>query len=163
MPTKTNRKLAPKQQLVVNQLLIDPSLKRCAQVTGLTYNYIRELHTKTHIVQALEEGRKRVAEKAEIDAAWVLKQMVEVFERCMQHKPVLDKEGNPTGEYRFDAAGVNRALEQIGKHKSVNAFKETEADRKPIDQKWTVDIVHTTKESYEKAVAEQRRQQAQQR
>jgi hypothetical protein len=93
----------------------------------------------------------------------VLKQMVEVFERCMQHKPVLDKEGNPTGEYRFDAAGVNRALEQIGKHKSVNAFKETEADRKPIDQKWTVDIVHTTKESYEKAVAEQRRQQAQQR
>jgi hypothetical protein len=88
--------------------------------------------------------------------------MVEVFERCMQHKPVLDKDGNPTGEYRFDSAGAARALELMGKHKSVNAFKETESDRKPSDQKWTVEVVHTTKESYEKAVAEQRSQQTRQ-
>ena len=84
MLKNTNRKLTSKQQLVINQLLIDPSLKRCAQVTDLSYNYVRQLVTKTHIIEVLEEARKRVAEKAEIDAAWVLRQQVKVYERCMQ-------------------------------------------------------------------------------
>ena len=117
MPKKTTRKLTPKQQLAVSQLLVDPSLKRCAEVTDLSYDYVRQLVTKTHIIEALEETRQRVAEKAEVNAAWVLRGLVEVYERCMQHKPVLDKEGNPTGEYRFDSTGANRALEHIGKHK----------------------------------------------
>jgi phage terminase small subunit len=145
-------KLTPQQQRVVNQLLIDPSLKRCAEVTGLSYDYVRELHTKTHIIEALEEARQRVAEKAEVAASWVLQQLVELYHRCMQAKPVLDQEGNPSGEYRFDAAGANRALETIGKHKAVNAFKETESDRKPVDQDWKVTVVHTTKEEYYKAL-----------
>ena len=162
MPKKTNRKLTPKQQLAVNQLLVDPSLKRCAEVTGLSYDYIRELHTKAHILEVLEQARKRVAEKAEVDAAWVLKRLAEVVKRCMQHEPVLDKDGNPTGEYRFDAAGASRALDLTGKHKSVNAFKETESDREPSGQNWRVTVVHTTKESYDESVAEQRSQQARQ-
>lgn len=28
----------------------------------------------------------------------------------------MDKEGNETGEYRFDSAGANRALELLGRH-----------------------------------------------
>jgi phage terminase small subunit len=101
-----------------------------------------------------------VAKKVEIDAAWVLKQLVEVFECCMQQKPVRDKEGNPTGEYRFDAAGAARALELIGKHKAVNAFKETQRDRESSDEAIEIAVVHMTKESYDKAMAEQRSQQA---
>jgi hypothetical protein len=34
----------------------------------------------------------------------------------MQHQPVLDSHGEPTGQYRFDAAGANRALELLGRH-----------------------------------------------
>ena len=40
-----------------------------------------------------------------------------------------------------------RALDLIGKHKSVNAFKETESDRQPIDQDWRVTVVYTTRKS----------------
>ena len=162
MPKKRTRKLTSKQQLAVSQLLVDPSLKRCAEVTGLNYDYVRQLVTKTHIIEALEKARKRVAEKAEVDAAWVLKQIVEVFARCMQHKPALDKDGNPIGIYRFDSAGASRALELMGKHKSVNAFKKTESERQPTDQNWRMTVVHTTKESYDQAVAEKRSQQARQ-
>ena len=157
---KKSVKLTPKQQLAVNQLLLNPSLKRCAEVTGLSYDYVRELHTKTHIIEALEQGRKRVAERAEIDAAWVLRELFKICERCMQNTPVLDKEGNPTGIYKFDATGALRALENIGKHKAVNAFRPVDTDDKPVDTKWTVEYVHTTKESYEKAVNKQRSQQA---
>ena len=80
----------------------------------------------------------------------------------MQQVPVLDKEGNPTGEYRFNAAGALRALELIGKHKAVNAFKETESDREPIDQDWTMKVVHMTKEAYELEMSRCRSQQAHQ-
>jgi phage terminase small subunit len=160
MPKGTNRKLTPKQQLVVNQLLINPSLKKCAEVTGLSYDYIRELHTKTNILEVLDERRQRVAEKAEVDAAWVLRQLDALFHRCMQHTPVLDKDGNPTGVYRFDSAGAARALELIGKHKAVNAFKETQRDRESSDEAIEIAVVHMAKESYDKAMAEQRSQQA---
>ena len=69
----------------------------------------------------------------------------------MEEKPVLDREGNPTGNYRFDAADTLRALETIGKHKAVNAFKAADKDSRPIDQDWKVTIVHTTKEEYFRA------------
>ncbi|MEN8130923.1 MAG: hypothetical protein ABFS45_12170 [Pseudomonadota bacterium] len=144
------RKLTPKQQKVVDQLLLDPSLKRCSEATGASYDYVRELHTKTHILDALEKGRKRVAERAEVDAAWVLKQQVRVYERCMQDVPVLDKEGNPTGEFKFDANGANRALELIGRHRSVSAFKPTDDDGRPVDNNWVVTFVHSSKEDYDR-------------
>jgi hypothetical protein len=158
MSKKTNRKLTPKQQTAVNQLLVDPSLKRRAEVGGLSYDYVRQLVTKSHISQALEDARRRAAEKAEIDAASVLKGRDEVCSRCMQHVPVLDKDGNPMGECRFDATRALRALELIGRHRAVNAFKETESDRQPIDQDWQVTVVHTTKESYEQGMNEHRRE-----
>ena len=33
----------------------------------------------------------------------------------MQEEPVYDKEGNPTGEYRFDSAGAIGALRILAK------------------------------------------------
>lgn len=123
------RKLTPKQQKAVDQLLLDPSLKRCAEVTGLSYDYVRELHTKTHILEILDARRQKVSEKAEVDAAWVLCQAVNVYERCMQAVPVMARSPGgkmiETGEFKFDAAGAAKALEMIGKHRAVNAFKET--------------------------------------
>ena len=34
----------------------------------------------------------------------------------MQATPVLDRHGEPTGAYTFNAAGGNRALELLGRH-----------------------------------------------
>lgn len=34
----------------------------------------------------------------------------------MTAEPVLDREGEPTGEYRFDSSGAARGLELLGKH-----------------------------------------------
>ena len=62
-------KLTPKQQLAVNQLLLNPSLKWCAEVTGLSYDYVRQLVTKTHIIEALEQARQRVASYSDTSCA----------------------------------------------------------------------------------------------
>lgn len=67
----------------------------------------------------------KAIEKSGIDQAWVLNNLQEVAERCMQSRPVLDRRGKPifvetpSGEvlpaYVFNAMGANKALELIGK------------------------------------------------
>ena len=59
---------------------------------------------------------ERAAEALSIDKEWVLRQLVENVQRAMQATPVLDSEGEKTGEYRYEGATANRALELIGKH-----------------------------------------------
>jgi len=140
-------KLTPKQQMVVNQLLIDPSLKLCCEVTGVSYDYVRELHTKTHILAILDERRAVVREKAEniaaVDAAWVLQEQRRVYERTMNDEDFKQ------------SANATRALDSIAKHKNVDAFVRNGDDGKldaPTSGEWTVRIVHTSKDEYERSI-----------
>lgn len=58
------------------------------------------------------------AEKAQIDAEWVLNNLKEVAVRCMQAEPVMvkgEKGMEESGEYKFDSSGANKSLELIGK------------------------------------------------
>jgi len=72
------------------------------------------------------------AERATIDAAYILTQAVKVHERCMQEiEPVLNKDGSQQTDdegrplYVFNAKDALKALEILGKHKQIQAFKET--------------------------------------
>lgn len=78
----------------------------------------------------------QAAETVNIDAAWVLSQAVNVYNRCMQVVQVTDRAGEPVyvegpeGDlvpaFTFEHSGANKSLEIIGKHVSVRAFeKET--------------------------------------
>ena len=44
-----------------------------------------------------------------------MRDILEVKNRCMQANPVLDKEGNETGVWKFDSNGANKALDICGK------------------------------------------------
>jgi len=70
------------------------------------------LGTQQKIVQ---EATEQAIEKTAIGKVWVLEHLREVVERAMQQRPVLDHEGRPTGEYRYDGNVANRALELIGR------------------------------------------------
>ena len=60
---------------------------------------------------AEEQSRAKYA----VDRDWVLRKLIDNANRSMQAEPVKDSDGNPTGEYRYDGATANRALELIGK------------------------------------------------
>ena len=60
-----------------------------------------------------------------LDRSWVISRLMSVTERCMQAEPVMDKNGDPTGEYKFDSSGANRALELLGKTMRMFDAKET--------------------------------------
>ncbi len=47
---------------------------------------------------------------------WVLNRLVQNVGRAIRANPVLDKDGVSMGEYRYEGAVANRALELVGKH-----------------------------------------------
>jgi phage terminase small subunit len=65
---------------------------------------------------AIEAARKARTIRAKIDADWVLRRLARNANRAATLEPVKDREGNPTGEYVYQGAVVNKALELIGKH-----------------------------------------------
>ena len=62
--------------------------------------------------------------KTGLNREWVISRLMSVVDRCMQAEAVLDKEGNPTGAYEFDASGANQALKMLGD--TMGLFKPAE-------------------------------------
>jgi phage terminase small subunit len=93
---------------------------------------------QTRITELLR-ARERVAEKGTelaiaqtaLTKTWVLQTLRLNAERALQARPVLDKDGNPTGQYRYEGAVANRALELLGR--SLGMFIERTEQGKPGD------------------------------
>jgi phage terminase small subunit len=62
-------------------------------------------------------------EKYEFDVAEYDKDLDDYHKKCMAAKPVLDKDGNQTGEYRFDSAGAGKALDLKAKRHGLQTKK----------------------------------------
>ncbi len=131
-----NTNLTPKQQLFVEEYLMDLNATQAAIRAGYSRNSARQMGaenlSKPVIAAAVAEAKRERSEATKIDAEWVLKQAVELHRRCMQEiKPVrnpktgkqqYDDDGNAV--FKFNAAAANRALELVGKHVDIGAFKE---------------------------------------
>lgn len=131
-------KLTDKQQAFCEEYLIDLNATQAAIRSGYSEKTAKQIGTenlsKPVLAEYIAELKAKRSENTAIDAAWVLRQAVKVHERCMQAEQVIDSEGGATGEYKFEHAGANKALEIIGKHVSVQAF----IDKKSIDTKLIV-------------------------
>ena len=69
------------------------------------------------ISAAIEELEAQAMEDAGVTLSGVLLRMNEIADRCMRAEPVRDRKGEPIkGEYTFDSAGANRALENLAKY-----------------------------------------------
>lgn len=64
----------------------------------------------------IAERERQIEVTFRLETEWVIQELVDNVKRCKQATPVLDAKGEPTGEYRFDANGANKALELLGKH-----------------------------------------------
>ncbi len=73
---------------------------------------LRNVKIKEAIDMEIKDAEKRV----ELSQGYVLDGLKQVYERCMQAEPVTDAKGVSTGEFKFNAAGANKALELLGKH-----------------------------------------------
>lgn len=112
--------LTPKQQRFVQEYLIDLNATQAAIRAGYSERTARQAGaenlSKPVIQAAIEAGSKARSERTEITQDWVLKKLKENVERAMQAQPVLDRDGNEIGGFRYEGAVANGALKLLGEH-----------------------------------------------
>lgn len=112
-------KLTPKQLQFCKEYLIDLNGAQAAIRAGYSEKTAKEIAsenlTKPNIVEYIQKQMDKRAEKTEINAEYVLKTIKSTIERCSQAEPVMIN-GEPSGEYKFDAASVLKGCELLGKH-----------------------------------------------
>jgi len=113
-------KLAPKRRNFVEYYFAcEMNATQAAAKAGYSERSARtqaEFLMKNPAVKAaIEEKRQEYARKNNVTPDWVVANAKKIVIRCMQEEPVYDKEGNPTGEYRFDSAGAIGALRILAK------------------------------------------------
>lgn len=117
------KNLTAKQAQFVREYMVDFNAAQAAIRAGYSVKSAPfvgyENLNKPYIAAEIDKLKKERADAADLKAEWVINNLIEVAERCMQSEPVRDKEGNPTGEYTFNAAGANKALELLGKYKNL--------------------------------------------
>lgn len=108
-----------KTNKLVSAIVAGKSRDEAAQIAGYKKNTVDILLTQPNIQAKIEAGLSDAAIAAGVSRAWVISKLKDVADRCMQARPVLNKLGQETGLFVFDASGANRSLELIGKHLKV--------------------------------------------
>jgi phage terminase small subunit len=72
------------------------------------------------------QATAKAIEKTALTKEWVIERVIENANRAMQNVPVLDRDGRPTGEYRYEGQVANKALELLGKE--IGMFVDRTAD-----------------------------------
>jgi phage terminase small subunit len=109
-----------RRERFVDEYLIDHNRSRAAIAAGFAKSRaVRtayELLRDPAVMAAIVKGETEAADRCGITLHYVLSALKENVERAMTSQPVLDKEGQPTGEYTYDGQVANKALEMLGKH-----------------------------------------------
>lgn len=99
------------------------------------YSIGNRLLKKVEIQKYIERLKRERVERVEIKADDILKDLIEIKDRCMQAKPVTfmgtqvkDSDGNNL--WKFDAKGATKAIELIGKH--IGFFLEDNKQKQAI-------------------------------
>jgi len=143
--------LTPKQERYVQGLFSGLSQREaykqaynCGAMKNATIDKrASEIAQRGEIKGRLKELQENLAERNILTVEWVLNNLKEVAERCLQQEPVMIRQGNEmveSGEYQFAYAGANRSLELIGKHLGMftDKMELTGKDGGPIKyEDWT--------------------------
>lgn len=141
-------KITEKQKRFCDEYLVDRNATQAAIRAGYSKKtaisqasrLLTKVNVRDYVLEKALEQSKAIAEKTQIDAAWVLIEQKRVYDMCMDQ------------ELEFkNASSANKALENIGKHVDVNAFKATDDDGVPIDQNWVLTIVDAKPNDSKKA------------
>lgn len=136
MPTLKN----PRHERFAQELAAGKTQGDAYQVAGFkphrgnAHALVQQQHISDRVAellsarQAAEAKATEIAiERAAVSKEWIIEKLRENVERSMQAIAVFDRDGEPTGEYRYDGGVANRALELLGKEHGMFI------DRKIVD------------------------------
>lgn len=136
-------KLTAKQAKFCQEYMLDFNATQAAIRAGYSkktaFSIGVENLKKPLIAAQIQNKQDKQALKAELTHEMIIKDLLEVKERCLQHKQVLDREGNPTGEYVFGSKGAIDSLNLLGKH--LGMFNEKLSIEHSGEVKMSVNVV----------------------
>lgn len=162
--TKTTKKapksaeLTPKQARFIKEYMIDLNGAQAAIRAGYSKNGARvtasKLLSKANIARALEAEFAEVKKRIDVDVDYVLHGLIELVERCLQRRPVMDfnyqtkemeqrTDENGEGVWMFDSTGANKALRSLGDH--LGMFKKVLAGDPDMPLFPNINITRATK------------------
>ena len=126
--------LNEKQKQFCEEYIIDLNGTQAAIRAGYSKKTANEqaaqLLAKLSIQEYIQEIKNKRSERVKYSQDELMRDILEVKNRCMQANPVLDKEGNETGVWKFDSNGANKALDMLAKHVG---FYETDNKQKAFN------------------------------
>lgn len=120
--------LTDKQQAFVIEYMVDLNATQAAIRAGYSEHTAEQIGyenlRKPEIAAAIAAKQAERAERSELSEQWVLAHLKENVERAMVAVPVMvyDKDKKQmveTGEYTYEGAVANKALELIGVHRGM--------------------------------------------
>lgn len=113
-------KLTRKQRQFVNEYLIDLNGAQAAIRAGYSPDTAKDIAcenlAKPHLQAEIDRLVGERERRTKLTADYVLGTVHETIERCKQGEQVFDKEGKPTGEWKFEPFAVLKGCELAGKH-----------------------------------------------
>jgi len=127
-------KLTAKQKKFVAEYVKDLNATQAAIRAGYSEKTANEqaarLLVNVSIQNALQATQKKVAKEDLIDALYIKQQSHQLYLQCAGLAPIkklINKDGVPISvEVReFNGPAANKAIENLGKHVDIQAFKES--------------------------------------
>ena len=126
--------LNDKQKQFCEEYIIDLNGTQAAIRAGYSAKTANEqaaqLLAKLSIQEYVQKIKNERSERVKYSQDELMRDILEVKNRCLQANPVLDKEGNETGIWKFDSNGANKALDMLAKHVG---FYETDNKQKAFN------------------------------
>lgn len=94
-------------------------LEAALEAAGLTYADDYDILTILDVKCALDEIQHQVMTAAHITPALIEARLYQVVMSSMAAIPVRDKDGNPTGTYKYNAQAALKGLELLGKNRGM--------------------------------------------
>ena len=111
------RELTLKRQKLVAALPTASTKLEAARTAGFkgsdqnAVNGVNLALKNPEVQAALKAEAQSLAERSGVTPEWALRHLKDNVERSMQAYPVLDRKGNPTGEYAYEPNAVNKGVE----------------------------------------------------
>lgn len=122
--------MTEKQQIFIREYLTSLNATEAAKRAGYSqhsaYSQGQRLLKDAEVQKALSAAMKARQDRVELSQDYVLNNLIEIVERCMQKKAVVKKgeqiqDENGNNIWTFDAKNAVRALELLGKHLGIFA------------------------------------------
>lgn len=89
-----------------------------------------QLLQRDDISEYISSLKAEYAEKSGISKQWVIERFKEISDRCVQEIEPVTVQGMPTGEFKFDSSGANKATEMLGK--IIGVFEKDNSQSAPV-------------------------------